>query len=277
MLEIPEAYVISEQLRKEIVGAKVVSVTANTSPHKLTWYYENPDAYESRLVGHVVTDVKPLNGQVQIELENMRIALSDGVNIRIFSNGDKLPGKHQLLISFDHGKTVVFSVQMYGGIMAFETGEYQNPYYLVTMKKPSPLSDAFSEAYFEQILAPEDVQKLPLKGALATDQRIPGLGNGCLQDILWKAKLNPRRKTNTLSGQEKHSLFISLKDLLYKMTQLGGRHTEKDLLGQPGGYQVVMCSANKEKPCPICGTLIKKESYMGGSIYTCPDCQRAYC
>jgi formamidopyrimidine-DNA glycosylase len=47
----------------------------------------------------------------------------------------------------------------------------------------------------------------------------------------------------------------------------------KQIFGEPGGYQVVMCARNKEKPCPNCGSLIQQESYMGGSIYTCSTCQ----
>jgi len=47
----------------------------------------------------------------------------------------------------------------------------------------------------------------------------------------------------------------------------------KQIFGEPGGYQVVICVRNKEKPCPNCGSLIQQESYMGSSIYTCSTCQ----
>jgi len=124
------------------------------------------------------------------------------------------------------------------------------------------------------LVAPAAVQKLALKAVLATEQRIPGLGNGCLQDILWSAQLHPRRKLNTLSLEENGRLFQNLKETLKAMTELGGRSTEKDLYGQVGGYQVRMCAESNGKPCPRCGTEIKKEAYMGGSIYTCPVCQK---
>jgi hypothetical protein len=35
----------------------------------------------------------------------------------------------------------------------------------------------------------QEVKKLSLKALLATEQRIPGLGNGVLQDILFKARM----------------------------------------------------------------------------------------
>ncbi|MFA6873005.1 MAG: zinc finger domain-containing protein, partial [Bacteroidaceae bacterium] len=28
------------------------------------------------------------------------------------------------------------------------------------------------------------------------------------------------------------------------------------------------------QPCPRCGNQIRKEAYMGGSIYYCPTCQK---
>lgn len=163
---------------------------------------------------------------------------------------------------------------MYGGIQFWKKSEqFENAYYAIAYRKPSPLTDQFDETYFQDLLASAEVQKLPLKAALATEQRIPGLGNGCLQDILWKAKLHPKRRVSTLSSIELQPLFTVLKNTLTKMTRSGGRSTEKDLFGTPGGYQVIMCSDNYGKPCPVCDSLIIKESYMGGSIYTCSQCQ----
>jgi len=59
------------------------------------------------------------------------------------------------------------------------------------------------------------------------------------------------------------------------MTEAGRRSTEKDLLVQPGGYRVRLSAETKGTPCPTCGTEILKEAFLGGSIYTCPECQRA--
>ena len=75
------------------------------------------------------------------------------------------------------------------------------------------------------------MQKLSAKAFLATEQRIPGLGNGVLQDILWYANIHPKRKISTLSAEQKHKLFRSVKTILAEMTELGGRDTERDLFG----------------------------------------------
>jgi formamidopyrimidine-DNA glycosylase len=67
---------------------------------------------------------------------------------------------------------------------------------------------------------------------------------------------------------------MSVKDILKAMTSAGGRSTDKHIFRQPGGYQVRLSAETKGTPCPRCGTEIVKEAFLGGSIYTCPECQR---
>jgi formamidopyrimidine-DNA glycosylase len=274
MIELPESFNLSKQINANLLGKKITAVTAAASPHKFAWYYGDPADYGSRLVDHEITSASGFGMFVEVHLSRARLLFSDGAVLRWHPKAGPIPKKHQLLLEFDDGTSLSTTIAMYGGIQCWGEGEiFENPYYDIAQEKPSPLTDAFDEAYFQQLLSPEAVQKLSLKAALATEQRIPGLDNGCLQDILWQAKLNPRRKTNSLTDNETHKLFISLKQILSEMAHAGGRNTEKDMFGIPGGYQVVMSAANKDKPCPVCGSLIKKEAYMGGSVYTCPTCQ----
>ena len=51
----------------------------------------------------------------------------------------------------------------------------------------------FSRAYFDGFISFPESQNLSVKALLATEQRIPGLGNGVLQDILHKTGVHPRR------------------------------------------------------------------------------------
>ena len=141
------------------------------------------------------------------------------------------------------------------------------------MNKPSPLSTAFDEDYFASLLEADNVQNISLKAFLATEQRIPGLGNGVLQDILWTTKVHPKRKVKTLLQEEKDTLFYNIKEVLKTMSSMGGRDTEKDLFGQSGRYLTRMSKLHANEGCPTCGDDITKEAYMGGSIYYCPICQ----
>jgi formamidopyrimidine-DNA glycosylase len=43
--------------------------------------------------------------------------------------------------------------------------------------------------------------------------------------------------------------------------------------GCSGGYRTILSKNTVGKPYPICGTSIRKEAYLGGSIYIGEDCQ----
>jgi len=275
MIELPEAHTLAHQITQQLSGKTILSSAAAQSPHKFAWYHGDPAGYPAKLNGGKVLAARGIGMFMEITLSSATLLFSDGVNLRLHPAAGLIPAKHQLLLNFEDGSSLSASVAMYGGVVCWAEGEnYENSYYATALSKPSPLTDAFDEAYFLALLAPDAVRKLPLKAALATEQRVPGLGNGCLQDILWEAHLHPRKKLSALTEQELHQLYLSLKLILLEMTKAGGRSTEKDLFGQPGGYRVRLCAESNGKPCPRCGTTIVKEAYLGGSVYTCPTCQK---
>ena len=146
------------------------------------------------------------------------------------------------------------------------------PDHQIARGKPSPLSEAFDRAYFDTLLE-VDTLTLSAKAFLATEQRIPGLGNGVLQDILWTAHIHPKRRMADLSATETGAMYAAVKSLLAAMAAQGGRDTEPDLFGRPGGYRTVLSKNTVGRPCPACGAEIRKEAYLGGSVYYCPGCQ----
>ncbi len=274
MMEIPEAAIIARQVNETIIGKKITQVEAEHSPHKLTWYQGDPRQYPELLTGKSISEAYPLGGTLEIRVEDVFIALSEGTNLTYLTQEMPLPLKHQLLLKFEDGSGVYVSVQMYGGILCFRMDEVTNPYYLGAKEKPSPLLDAFDRAYFDAILAPEETKKLSAKALLATGQRVPGLGNGVLQDILYNAKIHPKRSAASLDPQEVDALFASVKTTLRGMADMGGRDTEHDLFGNPGGYITKCSKLTVGKPCAVCGGIIEKAAYLGGSIYYCPSCQK---
>lgn len=277
MIEIPEAFALARQVSEKLAGRTVKSVTAGASPHKFAWLNHEPAEYSALLAGSTFTTAKSHGGMLEVHTNQSNLLFHDGVNLRLHPEAGTVPAKHQLLLTLQDGGALSASVQMYGGLYCWSNREtFVYTYYNIALSKPSPLdSTQFTEAYFMQLIASDAVQKLSVKAALATEQRIPGLGNGVLQDILWNARISPKRKINALSDTEKKSLYRSITSTLAEMSKLGGRDTEKDLLGNPGGYITIMSAKNSSAPCLACNTPIIKEAYMGGSIYYCPHCQPA--
>jgi formamidopyrimidine-DNA glycosylase len=273
MIELPEALNIAGQINNTINRKRIASVVVAQTPHKLAWYYGEPQKYSDILVGKTIEKANAYGGMVEIKAENTNILLGEGAGIRFHRKNEPRPAKHQLLIEFDDQSAISISIQMYGGIGSFIEGELDNIYYRLAKEKPFPVSPTFNEVYFDRLISAQDVKKLSLKALLATEQRIPGLGNGILQDILFNANMHPKKKVNTLEETNKEVLFNSVKTTISSMAAKGGRDTELDLFGCPGGYKTILCKNTVNKPCPVCGTIIKKEAYLGGSVYYCEKCQ----
>ena len=271
MLEIPESLTIAKQLNESVAGKKISRVVANHSPHKFAFYHEDPADYPALLTGKVIGESTGLGAMIEIAAGGCRIVLGDGANLRYCRDQAKAPAKHQLLIALEDGSALTCTIQMYGNVLAFQEGAYQNWYYLVAREKPQPLTAEFDREYFGALR--EGAAKLSAKAFLATGQRVPGLGNGVLQDILFRAGIHPKRKMGTVSEEEYDGLFRFVKETLLEMTDLNGRDTEKDLFGSPGGYRTLLSKNTVGKPCPVCGAEIQKAAYLGGSIYWCPACQ----
>jgi len=275
MLELPETTALAAQITSALAGKTVTAVFNATKKHRLTWFTGDPEDYPAILTGRKVVRADGHGAFLDVSLDgDVHLALSDGVIPRYYDAGAKVSDNYQLLLTFDDGSFLICTVAMYGGIQAF-TGVLDNPYYKGALAKTSPLADDFDEDHFDALFAATLAEKrsASAKAFLATEQRIPGLGNGTLQDILFRARINPRRKIATLSPAEKHTLFEEVRSTLREMTRQGGRDTERDIFGASGGYRSILSKNTWQKPCPVCGGAIVKEPYLGGAVYYCPHCQ----
>lgn len=273
MLELPEALVLAGQINERARGRRVVRAEAGGTPHRFAFFQGEPAWYPRLREGRRLEEAQAYGGRVELRLEDSRLDLSDGVNLRWLAPGARRPDRRQLLLELDDGAALVASVQMYGALLAFPAGAIDdNFYYRVAREKPSPLSGDFDESYFGGLWA-QARPSLSAKAFLAAEQRIPGLGNGCLQDILFRAGVHPKRRLETLRETERTRLFHSVKNTLREMADQGGRDTEKDLMGQSGGYQTYLSAKTWRGACPFCGGAIIRQAYLGGNVYFCIRCQ----
>ncbi len=270
MLELPEASALATQAATLLAGRTVVAAEAQHTPHTFSWYFGDPAGYGDLLAGRTIAGARSWGGHLELVLtDDVLLTLSEGAVPRLLPPGAQAPDRHQLRLDLDDGSTLVVTVAMYGGIQAFHDGENDNPYYAVARTAVSPLADGFDAGS----LLTEGAGRLSAKALLATEQRVPGLGNGVLQDILWTAGVHPRRKVADLDDDARRALVAAVPAVLRRMTADGGRDTERDLLGRPGGYATVLSRRTLELPCPRCGGRVTKEQYLGGAVYVCAVCQ----
>lgn len=275
MIELPEDYAITSQLNDILPGKVVENVYANQSPHKFAFYSGDPQQYHEMLQGKKFggafsSSGLTCGGSIEMHFDDMSVIVS--TPLKYHAPGEKRPSKHQLLIEFTDESALSSTVQMWGAIFCFPTSHPTPPNGWVGSDGPQPLMEEFTETYFRELIAGMDA-KSSVKALLATEQRIPGIGNGVIQDVLFHARLHPKRWLSTMNDTDISRLYHALVETVRDMARNGGRDTERDLFGCFGGYRTILSKKTADKPCPVCGGQIVREAYLGGNVYYCPHCQ----
>ncbi len=102
-------------------------------------------------------------------------------------------------------------------------------------------------------------RRAPLKAVLMDQARIAGLGNLLVDEVLWRAGLDPTRRADSLAPAEVTRLLREVRRTLKVLGRRGGSHTG-DLMParQPGGF------------CPRDGAPLRRAAVGGRTTYWCP-------
>ncbi len=120
-------------------------------------------------------------------------------------------------------------------------------------------------------------KKREIKPFLMDQSVISGIGNIYAAEILFAAKINPKRKTDSLKKEELERIYNLMGSILKKGLRFKGDSTSdyRLLNGEKGGYQNHHLVYNrKDLPCFVCEEKIKREVVGGRGTYYCPNCQK---
>ena len=275
MIELPEARTIARQIEETLRGKVIASGMRGSSPHKFAFYTGSADEYAEILAGKTLGSAREYGSNIVVRLDPGYGLVLGGGGERILYHpaSEQPPAKHQLLLAFSDGSHLSVSVQGWGAAQLVPWADLATRSH-AGRERVSPLGEEFTFDHFQGLwgeLAPADPRSV--KYFCISKPGVWGLGNGYLQDILFRAALHPRRRAVSLTTDARRALYDATVAVLREATALGGRDTERDLFSQPGGYKRVMDSTMVGQPCPVCATPIAKIQYLGGACYHCPSCQ----
>ena len=140
---------------------------------------------------------------------------------------------------------------------------------------PEPLGEGFGVEYLRETIGSRRAQIKPL----ILDQKVvAGIGNIYADEILFDARLHPRRKADTLSDEEWAALRGAIRENLAAGVEHRGTTVRlyRDVLNRPGEHQNHLRVFEKHgRPCPEgCGGEVVRESVGGRPTHYCPGCQR---
>jgi formamidopyrimidine-DNA glycosylase len=274
-LELPEILTLAEQMNKEIKGKKIKNAILKNydSLLRMGFIKPKPKELEARLVKKSIDTILGEGKWLFVHLKpEMQLVLGEILGKILFHKSkDTTPPKYNLLLEFEDNTYLTVIINFYGFIMAVNDNE------LMQLRYPgklgiSPLDKKFTFQKFNDIL--EKSGKAIVKAVLLDQRKIAGIGNSYLQDILFRAKLHPKRNVSDISIGERKVLFNTIKKTLKEALRLGGRNNEFDLYNEPGGYKPILDKNIKGKPCPECGKKVEKLNVLGSACYACQSCQK---
>jgi formamidopyrimidine-DNA glycosylase len=257
MPELPEVETIKEDLRVLVVGSGV----------------EHAEVLDSLLVE------QPSTEEFARRLEGVAIV------------GARRRAKH-LIVELDSGDSLVFQpetalmlvLHLDGGRRLFlrdetgftrarllDTGELAER---LSPLGPEPLEGGFQADYLPRVIGSRRAQIKPL---LLDQKVVSGIGNIYVDEILYDARLHPRRKANTLSEGEWKALYHAIRSNLAAGVEHRGTTVRlfRDVLDRPGEHQNYLLVFEKHgQPCPGCEGQVVREKVSGRPSHFCPECQR---
>jgi formamidopyrimidine-DNA glycosylase len=100
---------------------------------------------------------------------------------------------------------------------------------------------------------------------------IAGIGNAYADEILWAAKLHPKRRVATLDEGELDRLHGALRATLERANEIVEAELPPELGTKIRRHMSVRGRAGE--PCPRCGAKIVRTRHGLDEMYVCPRCQ----
>ena len=157
----------------------------------------------------------------------------------------------------------------------------RNPHSILGDLGPEPLSPAFTARRFAARLGRHPGMLKPL---LLNQRFLAGLGNIYVDEALWEARLHPTRSCATLSEPEMQRLYLAIRRVLRRGirsqgTSLGNASTNfRGVDGSIGrNRDNLRVFRRVGKPCPRCGSVIRRLTIAQRSTHICPECQQERC
>ncbi|MHA2108264.1 MAG: DNA-formamidopyrimidine glycosylase family protein [Candidatus Hodarchaeales archaeon] len=275
-IELPEALILTRQMQEILIGKEIASYHLQNFERMQKIGFLNKNIVDfDRLLNKKIIDVQARGNTIRLELENdMNLIVAPEYGGEIFYiTDDKTGSKYHLKVSFTDASSLTVRIKSMGCILALDNKELDDTYMYKRdfLNGISPVENEFSEERFSQEIS---VLKRNLKAILVgKDAILVGISNSAFQDIIYRAKLFPKKKGSELDLNERKTLFESINSLIQERIQLGGKIKFLDLHGNEGKYIPKMGPNKKDTSCSECGTAIEKMTFGGGQIYFCPTCQ----
>ncbi len=275
MPELPEVETIARTLRPDLIGRTIVGANVRW-PRTIA--FPSVGAFKRQITGQVIRGVTRRAKFLHLQLSSadMLIHLRMSGDLELKPSGQK-PSKHDRLIlrlapptrrghNANSAVSLVFNDTRKFGRVWLTTDIHQ-----ITGKLgPEPLARSFTASRLYEALHSRRRQLKPL---LLDQTFVAGLGNIYTDEALHLAKLHPLAHADAITRPQAARLHAAIRRTLREGIRRNGASI--DWVYRGGDFQNHFRVYDRTgKPCPACGTQIKRIVVGQRGTHICPNCQR---
>ena len=277
MPELPEVETIASGLHQRVSGDRIESVWVGRKPEPLkspagaiARALEGARIERVHRVGkHIVFDLRPdtharrVNGGPAQRQWIVHLGMTG--RMLVADPQTEIPKHTHLVARLSSGKELRFVDPRRFGRLEVRNGEFAGP-----GAEPLTISREDFVALFHR-------RSAPIKALLLNQTLLHGVGNIYADESLFRAKVRPRRRANSLTRAELVKLHSALREVLKEAIAAGGSSVSDyvDADGEEGFFQLQHRVYGREgQPCLVCKKKIKKIVVAGRGTHYCPGCQK---
>jgi formamidopyrimidine-DNA glycosylase len=270
MAEVPEVETLARDLCALVVGRTLLGVRV-LQPAAVR--FPDPAAFEDLLAGRRVEDANRRAKHLLCDLSGgalLALHMMLHGTLRLFPAGAPPDAQTMVVFALDGGEELHLRDRKgFARVAAGPAGEVAARLKLAELG-PELLGADFTP---EQLAARLAGRRGVLKTALVDQKIVAGLGNRDVDESLWEAQIDPRRRAGSLTPAEAAAFHAAARAVLAEGIALRGTMT--DLRGVRGrARQDRKIYDHRGEPCPRCATPIER-TFIGQAVtYYCPGCQR---
>jgi len=277
--ELPEVEVVRRGLQKHAAG-RYISRVSVLSERAVRRHLAGRSDFESAVAGHQVVEIRRRGKYLWWVLDDgdallahlgmsgqFRVSAPDAVD------GDRHPHLRVRFTFSDAGPAIDFIDQRTFGGMAFLPGQAELPHPIAHIAL-DPLDPAYDLAATVARIRSKNTE---IKRALLDQTVVSGIGNIYADESLWRAKVHYARSTAVLTRPTVRRVLEAATAVKSEALANGG--TSFDALyvnvnGESGYFDRSLAAYGQQgRPCPRCGTSIRRDAFMNRSSFYCPHCQ----
>jgi len=293
MPELPEVETVRRGLQPAMEGSKIIRAEARRKDLRFPFQKD----FVTRLAGQTVTGLGRRAKYLMADLISgdvllMHLGMSGSFRV-VSADDNQAPGQFHhprsddrahdhVVFHMSSGASIIFNDPRRFGYMKIIAREALDDEPLLKGLGPEPLGNEFDAAMLADACAGK---KTSLKAALLDQRVVAGLGNIYVCEVLYRARLSPRRSAATLATKAGEPtdragrVVDAVHAVLNQAIEAGGSslRDHRQTSGELGYFQHSFQVYDREgEKCQTagCAGIVRRFTQNGRSTFWCPKCQK---